>query len=129
MSQSNLQLFLKNHAVKKTAKKDKEFVYTHTSLGDGGKPMKIYPGSYNIRDDEFDEFYKEYFNQVWQVGFRIKEPIQSLDCLNKEHLLNYPSTGGYAILEDSFTGPECPVDILSPLSKTVLGYFYGIHLH
>lgn len=72
---------------------------------------------------------REYFNQVWQVGFRIKEPIQSLDCLNKEHLLNYPSTGGYAILEDSFTGPECPVDILSPLSKTVLGYFYGIHLH
>ena len=72
---------------------------------------------------------REYFNEVWQDKYAIKEQIQSLDCLNKEHLLNYPSNGGDAILDDSFTGPECPVDILSPLSKTVLGYFYGIHLH
>ena len=72
---------------------------------------------------------REYFNLVWQDKYAIKEQIQSLDCLNKEHLLNYPSNGGDAILDDSFTGPECPVDILSPVSKTVLGYFYSIHLH
>ena len=72
---------------------------------------------------------REYFNLVWQDKYAIKEQIQSLDCLNKEHLLNYPSNGGDAILDVSFTGPECPVDILSPVSKTVLGYFYGIHLH
>ena len=71
---------------------------------------------------------REYFNQIWEVRYRIKEPIQSLDCLNKEYLENYPSNGGNAILDDSFTGPDCPVDILSPISKTVLGYFYGIQL-
>ena len=79
--------------------------------------------------EKFLDEIREYFNQVWLPAYRIKEPVQSLDCLNKEHLLNYPSSGGDAILDDSFTGPDCPVDILSPLSKTVLGYFYGIHLH
>ena len=65
MSQSKFQQFLKNHSVKKSSKKDAEFVYTHTSLGDGGKPMKIYPGSYNITDDELDNFYKIYFEHVF----------------------------------------------------------------
>ena len=65
MSQSKFQQFLKNHSVKKSSKKDAEFVYTHTSLGDGGKPMKIYPGSYNIPDNHLSDFYKSYFEHVF----------------------------------------------------------------
>jgi hypothetical protein len=83
----------------------------------------------DVAIETFLDEIRDYFNEVWQDKYAIKEQVQSLDCLNKEHLLNYPSNGGDAILDDSFTGPECPVDILSPLSKTVLGYFYGIHLH
>lgn len=83
----------------------------------------------DVAIETFLDEIRDYFNEVWQDKYAIKEQVQSLDCLNKEHLLNYPSNGGDAILDDSFTGPDCPVDILSPLSKTVLGYFYGIHLH
>ena len=81
MSQSKFQLFLKNHAVKKSAKKDKEFVFTHTSLGDGGKPMKIYPGSYNINDDELDEFYRVYFEHVFEKNHHAYLTEKHLDNL------------------------------------------------
>jgi hypothetical protein len=83
-------------------------------------------------DDAIEKFLdeiREYLNSVWEAQYRIKEPLQSLDCLNKEYLENYPSTSGYNIIDSAFTGPECPVNILSPLSQTLLGYFYGIHLH
>jgi P4 family phage/plasmid primase-like protien len=65
MPQIKYPEFLKKHAVKKSAKKDTEFIYTHTSLGDGGKPPKIYPGSYNITENELDEFYNVYIDHVF----------------------------------------------------------------
>jgi hypothetical protein len=71
---------------------------------------------------------REYFNTEWIEEYNIKNELKSLDELNHNHLEDYPSTAGHHILDDSFTGPLCPVDILSSTSKTVLGYFYGIHL-
>lgn len=72
---------------------------------------------------------KEYFNTVWDEKYHIHEELTNIEQLNKNHLLDYPSTGGYHVLEDSFTGPNCPVELLSEKSQIVLGYFYGIHLH
>ena len=69
-----------------------------------------------------------YFNSVWIKDTAIKKEIYSLDQLNNDYLLGYPSTCGYHIIDDSFTGPTCPVNILSSKSKSLLGYFYGIHL-
>ena len=77
-------------------------------------------------------FRTELINKI--VGFNAHvtvKPYESpinLEQLNKEYLLEYPSTGGYHVIDDSFTGPECPVHILSTKSKSLLGYFYGIHL-
>ncbi len=82
------------------------------------------PEDINIFIDEL----VNYLNQTWCEEFTIKEKITSLDALNKKYLNDYPSWGGYHILDDSFTGPYCPTDILSDKSKSLLGYFYGIHL-
>lgn len=73
---------------------------------------------------------RDYFNLVWRPEFH--DQLKLLDSgklcdLNK--ILSYPSTGGDAILDDSFTGPCEHLDILSDTSKSLLGYFYGIHLH
>ena len=82
-----------------------------------------YPEDINIFIDEL----VKYFNEVWCEEFTIKEKITSLDTLNKKYLNDYPSFGGSQILDDSFTGPDCPIDILSDTSKLLFGYFYGIH--
>ena len=68
----------------------------------------------------------DFFNQNWQEKYLINEYPKSLEDLNKTHLLDYPSIGGYHILEDTF----CQVDtsILSDKSISLLGYFYGIQL-
>jgi hypothetical protein len=73
---------------------------------------------------------RDYFKLVWRPEFH--DQLKLLDSgklydLNK--ILSYPSYGGYAILDDSFTGPCEDIDILSDTSKSLLGYFYGIHLH
>ena len=81
------------------------------------------PEDINIFIDEL----VKYFNQVWCKEFIIKEKITSLDQLNKTYLNDYPSFGGSQILDDSFTRPDCPIDILSDKSKSLLGYFYCIH--
>jgi hypothetical protein len=70
-----------------------------------------------------------YFNNVWLEEHFIKEKPTSLDELNKKHLSNYPSNSGYRILDESFTGDACPINILSDESKRLLGYFYNIQLH
>ncbi len=89
--------------------------------------------NYNINFEKdvviFLKEIRKYFNTHWREEFNIKDEIATLDELNKEHLLDYPSTGGYHVLEDSFTGPSCPVDILSDKSKSLLGYFYSIYLN
>lgn len=43
--------------------------------------------------------------------------------------LNHPSWTSYHILDDTFTGPCSKLDeIMSNKSKSLFGYFYGIHL-
>ena len=71
----------------------------------------------------------EFFNKVWHEDFHIKEKIESLEELNQKHLCNYPTTSGYYLLDDSFTGEDCPIEILSDTSKELLGYFYGFRFH
>lgn len=72
---------------------------------------------------------RDYFNQIWSSSYYINEPFNTIDELNKEHLLNYPSWGGYYILESSFSAINSDdLDILSEKSKIILGYLYGIYL-
>lgn len=67
-----------------------------------------------------------YFNKVWNEDYHIKDDVCSLEELNKKHLHNYPSTQGYIWIDDSFTGEDCPIEILSDTSILLLGYFYRI---
>ena len=71
---------------------------------------------------------REYLNYKWQEKYQIKEPLKSLDHLNKDHLLEYPSSGGDALLDDAFTGPDCPIEKFSQSTFEVLAYFYNFHL-
>lgn len=71
----------------------------------------------------------KYFNKVWNQKYYITDKINSLEELNEKYLHNYPSYAGYNILDDSFTGPDCPIDIISDTSKQILSYFYNIQLH
>ena len=53
---------------------------------------------------------------------------KSLEDFNK--IINYPSHGGYAILENTFTNvDDITMNIMSNTSKSLFGYFYGIHFH
>ena len=53
---------------------------------------------------------------------------KTLEDFNK--IINYPSYGGYAILEDTFTNvDEITFKIMSDTSKNIFGYFYGINFH
>ena len=70
---------------------------------------------------------RQYLNTVWENEYYIEEELGSIDQFNREQLYNYPSTGGYHILDNALTG-SCPTHILSNKSKGLLGYFYGIHL-
>lgn len=72
---------------------------------------------------------REYVNKHWSDEFHIKEPLESLEQFNRDHLLGYPSTGGYHVLEDTFTGPDCQIKIFSPGSLQILSYFYGMNFH
>ena len=71
---------------------------------------------------QFLDEIKDHFNSISQDKI---DKINSIDELNKKYLLNYPSWGGYYILEDSFSG--VPVNF-SYKSKYILNYFYGISL-
>ena len=71
---------------------------------------------------------RQYINTAWGEEYYIEEELESLEQFNREQLENYPSYGGHMILDDTFTGPDCPTHILSYKSKGLLGYFYGIHL-
>lgn len=87
-------------------------------------------------DQEFDESIKrfvrkmkKYFELVWYNH----EGLNTLDSgyiedLNRI-LANYPSYEGYAILEDSFSGPDIPIEVFSKESLELLDYFYGISFH
>lgn len=72
---------------------------------------------------------KTLFDKTWSDEYQYdlgKLSTGYISDLNQ--ILNYPSWGGYHILEDSFTGPM-ELDGFSDTSKSLLGYFYGIHLH
>ena len=71
---------------------------------------------------------REYLNYKWQDKYYIKEPLESLEHLNKDHLLEYPSSGGDAILDDAFTGPDCPLEMFSQSTFEILAYFYNFHM-
>lgn len=75
---------------------------------------------------------KKFFEKVWSGEWISKLKIlESCNIEDLNHILcDYPSTGGYHILEDSFCFvEEEDINILSDKSKDLLGYFYGIHLH
>jgi hypothetical protein len=72
---------------------------------------------------------RQYVNIQWQEQYHIKEPLESLEQFNRDHLLEYPSYGGDAVLDDSFTGPDCPIEIFSPGSLQILSYFYRMNFH
>ena len=81
-------------------------------------------------ENDINIFLKElrcYFNKVWSKENNIENEITTLDELNSKYLLEYPSRGGYYILDDSFTG-SCPTEILSSKSKIILKYLYNISL-
>jgi|TARA_B110000027_G_C15815574_1_gene167584 hypothetical protein len=81
-------------------------------------------------ENDINIFLKElrcYFNEVWREEEHIENEITSLDELNSKYLEEYPSTGGYYVLEGSFTG-SCPTEILSSKSKIILSYLYNISL-
>ena len=82
---------------------------------------------YNVDIPVFLRELRAYFNAHWDSCYFIEEEIASIDELNSNHLLNYPSYGGSQILDDSFTG-SCPIEILSYRSRLLLGYLYDIHL-
>ena len=69
---------------------------------------------------------KNYFNSVWKDTYKIEE-LESIQDLNKKYLLDYPSWGGYYILEDSFSGSH-NIIILSNTSIIILKYFYDISI-
>ena len=61
-----------------------------------------------------------------QVFETAEEPLTAFNQL----IGNYPSDGGYAILDDMFTFvEEEDLDLLSPDTYTILGYFYDLHFH
>jgi hypothetical protein len=96
---------------------------------------KEYLSNLNVIEKDIQIFVKEmkdFFENIWREEWLSKIQIlesRKIDDLNKL-LNNYPSTGGYHILEDSFCFvEEDNINILSDKSKEILGYFYGIHLH
>lgn len=83
---------------------------------------------YDIDIPIFLDEIRSFFNAEWHEEHYIHHKLNTLDELNAI-LLDYPSTGGYHILEDSFTSPSKEnFTILSNKTKELLGYFYGICL-
>ena len=90
--------------------------------------LKEYHPDPNTDINKFLDEIRTYLNQVWGPEDQIQNPLKSLAEFNERHLQSYPSTAGYHILDSSFTGPDCPTELLSNSSKGLLGYFYGIQL-
>ena len=90
--------------------------------------LKEYHPDPNADINKFLVEIRTYLNQVWGPEDQIQNPLESLAELNETYLQCYPSTAGYHILDSSFTGPDCPTELLSKSSKGLLGYFYSIQL-
>ena len=72
-----------------------------------------------------------FFTEVWSSEHvKTLENLEEKDIEHFNRLIDYPSWGGYAVLEDSFTAcSDEEIAILSDRSKEFLEYFYGISLH
>ena len=72
-----------------------------------------------------------FFTEVWSAEHvKTLENVEEKGIEHFNKLIDYPSWGGYAVLENSFTAcSDEDIAILSDRSKGLLGYFYGIHLH
>ena len=70
------------------------------------------------------------FTEVWSSDHvKTLENLEEKDIEHFNRLIDYPSWGGYAVLEDSFTAcSDEEIVILSDRSKEFLEYFYGISL-
>ena len=72
-----------------------------------------------------------FFTEVWSSEHvKTLENLEEKDIEHFNKLIDYPSWGGYSILEDSFTAcSDEEIAILSDRSKEFLEYFYAISLH
>ena len=84
-------------------------------------------------DSEFDKSIKKFVKQMKEYFKLVWSNHQGLNTLDSGYiedlnilLANYPSHEGYAILDDAFTGPDIPIQVLSKESLELLDYFYGI---
>jgi hypothetical protein len=73
---------------------------------------------------------KDILLKLWRNEFhKDLENLENKTIEDFNKIINYPSHGGYAVLEDTFTFVDDEImDILSDTSKSIFGYFYGIHL-
>ena len=72
---------------------------------------------------------KEFLMKSWSSEYHedLKDlEKKSIKDFNKI-ICDYPSWGGYYILEDTFTCND-NLDLLSDKTQNLIGYFYGIHL-
>jgi hypothetical protein len=70
---------------------------------------------------------KDFLIKTWRSEFHkeLKDlEKKSIKDFNKI-ICDYPSWGGYHILEDTFNEN---IDLLSDKTQNLIGYFYGIHL-
>ena len=74
---------------------------------------------------------KEILLVLWQEKYhKDLENLENKTIEDFNKIIDYPSYGGYAILEDTFTNVDDKTfNILSDKSKSIFGYFYGIHFH
>lgn len=83
-------------------------------------------------ETEYPLFLTELYNflkVVWpEMSHDDLTPLQNgnIDEFNKK--IDYPSWGGYIILDDAFTAAWDHIHIMSNKSKALFGYFYGINL-
>ena len=86
-------------------------------------------------DVEFDESIKKFVKQMkkyFELVWSNHKGLNTLDSGYIENLnillANYPSHQGYGMLDDAFTVPEIPIQVLSKESLELLDYFYGIKI-
>lgn len=72
-----------------------------------------------------------YLKHEWHEDSHYElEPLKNNDIEGFNKMIGFPGSKGFAIIDDSFTGPpyeDSPQ--LSNTSKQLLGWIYGIYLH
>ncbi len=82
----------------------------------------------------FKQDMPDFLTKVWRVPefeediIKLRESKDVLETFNE--IIEYPSFKAAAIMDDMFTDtPEEYLNMLSPNTYTVIGYFYDIILH